>query len=196
MLSPKVLSGALLCQQAHGSLTKEPDEVFAEVQSSADSLTEVNEGSRLSDGDAMDTSQGVSLFLCASMDAGGLPPLQPLPQVATAQDSLGKGSDSDALSLSEQAQASALDGERPYFLDVFCGTAGVTAALKRYGAEAIGVDHVIDKRRMKGPAVKLDLSKKSAQKLEFDEIKGGRVRVKGVMLAPPCGTFTKAGNIP
>jgi hypothetical protein len=96
--------------------------------------------------------------------------------------------------LSEQAQASAMDGEQPYFLDIFCGTAGVTAALKRYGAEAIGVDHMIDKRRMKGPAVKLDLSKKSAQKLVIDEIKGGRV--KGVMLAPPCGTSSKARNIP
>ena len=108
------------------------------------------------------------------------------------QDHLSKGSDSSPLS--EQAQASAMDGEQPYFLDIFCGTAGVTAALKRYGAEAIGVDHVIDKRRMKGPAVKLDLSKKSAQKLVIDEIKGGRV--KGVMLAPPCGTSSKARNIP
>ena len=152
----------------------------------------MNEGSWLSDGTAMDTSQGVSPFLCASMDAGGMPHLQSLPQVATVQDYLGKGSDS--LPLSEQAQASALDGEQPYLLEIFCGTAGVTAALKRYGAEAIGVDHVIDKRRMKGPAVKLDLSKKSAQKLVIDEIKGGRV--KGVMLAPPCGTSSKARNIP
>ena len=125
MLSPKVLSEAHLCQQAHGSLTgARGDDFFAEVQSSADSLTEVNEGS--SDGNAMDTSEDVSPFLCASMDAGELPPL---PQVATVQDSLGKGS--DALPLSEQAQASALDGEQPYFLDIFCGTAGVTAALKR-----------------------------------------------------------------
>ena len=57
----------------------------------------------------------------------------------------------------------------------FCGTAGVTAALKRYGAEAIGIDHVIDKRRMKGPAVKMDLTKPSAQKMILDELKSGRV---------------------
>jgi hypothetical protein len=78
-------------------------------------------------------------------------------------------------------------------LDIFGGTAGVAAALKRYGAEALGVDHVIDKRRMKGPAVKMNLTLSSSQKLVFDEIKSGRG--KGVMLAPPCRTSPKARNI-
>ena len=99
------------------------------MQSSAESLTDVNEGSWMSDETAIDTSQGVSSFSCASMGAGGMPHLQSLPQVATMQDHLSKGSDSSPLS--EQAQASAMDGEQPYFLDIFCGTAGVTAALKR-----------------------------------------------------------------
>jgi hypothetical protein len=96
--------------------------------------------------------------------------------------------------LPEQAQASVEGDARPYFLDIFCGTAGVAAALKRYGAEALGVDHIIDKRRMKGPAVKMDLTLSSSQQLVFEELKSGRV--KGVMLAPPCGTSSKARNIP
>ena len=48
--------------------------------------------------------------------------------------------------------------------------------------------------RMKGPAVKMDLTKPSAQKMILDEIKSGRV--SGVMLAPPCGTSSRARNIP
>ena len=105
-----------------------------------------------------------------------------------------EGSGPNIFPLSMQAQASAGDDGQPYFLDIFCGTAGVTAALKRYGAEAIGIDHVIDKRRMKGPAVKLDLTKKSSQKLVLDEIRSGRV--KGVMLAPPCGTSSRGKKHP
>ena len=162
------------------------------MRSKADSLPAVDKGSWLDNGNAEGVPRGTHEFSGTSMDVEGQPSLHALPQVATMQSSEGSGP--NIFPLSMQAQASAGDDGQPYFLDIFCGTAGVTAALKRYGAEAIGIDHVIDKRRMKGPAVKLDLTKKSSQKLVLDEIRSGRV--KGVMLAPPCGTSSRARNIP
>ena len=122
----------------------------------------------------------------------GLPCAFPLPQVAKEHFHPGEGLDASALS--SQPQAAAMDETKPFFLDIFCGTAGVVAALKRHGAEALGVDHVIQKHRMKGPAVKLDLSVEANQDLIVEEIKSDRVA--GVMLAPPCGTSSRARNIP
>ena len=127
-----------------------------------------------------------------SKDNGGTSFWPQWPPFTLEQPELNNGS--IRAELPKQTQVAAEDDFRPYFLDIFCGTAGVAAALKRYGAEALGVDHVIDKRRMKGPAVKLDLTLPSSQRMIFDEIKSGRV--KGVMLAPPCGTSSKARNIP
>ena len=49
---------------------------------------------------------------------------------------------------------------RPLFLlDLFCGTAGVTAAFRAIGGDALGIDHMVDKRRVKGPVAKVDLRK-------------------------------------
>ena len=141
---------------------------------------------------AIDDSQESCSSLPLSMDGGEAGTRPQWSQFILEQPDLNNGS--MHFELPQQTQVSAEDDARPYFLDIFCGTAGVAAALKRYGAEALGVDHVIDKRRMKGPAVKLDLTLPSSQKLVFDEIKSGRV--KGVMLAPPCGTSSKARNIP
>ena len=118
------------------------------MQSSADSLSAMGEGSLLDFAIAKDMPQGVSKFSGAPMGVEGLPSLQELPQVAKLQEPSGTGPNSTPLS--SQAQASAGDGGQPYFLDIFCGTAGVTAALKRYGAEAIGIDHVIDKDERTG----------------------------------------------
>ena len=84
---------------------------------------------------------------------------------------------------------------RPLFLlDVFCGTAGVAAAFQSMGAEALGMDHMIDKRRVKGPVAKVDLSQKSGQVAILKWIQEGRV--DAVMLAPPCGTSSRAREIP
>jgi len=66
-------------------------------------------------------------FSGVSMDVEGQPSLHALPQVATVQSSEGTGP--NIFPLSMQAQASAGDDGQPYFLDIFCGTAGVTAAL-------------------------------------------------------------------
>ena len=114
------------------------------------------------------------------------------PQVAENVHNLDTGP--TLFSSSLHAKATADEGRRPYFLDIFCGTGGVTASLKRFGVEALGIDHVIAKKKMKGPAVKLDLTLASSQQLVLDEIRSDRV--DGVMLAPPCGTSSKARNIP
>ena len=75
------------------------------------------------------------------------------PQDAGSVQSMDTGPTTFSSSL--HAKATADEGRRPYFLDIFCGTGGVTGSLKRF-VEALGIDHVIDKKRMKGPAVKLD----------------------------------------
>ena len=162
------------------------------MQRPASALSGKGEGPTSDNAVAVVGSQESCSSLPLSMDSGEASVWPQWSPFSLEKAELDNGSTSSALPT--QTQASAEDDARPYFLDIFCGTAGVAAALKRYGAEALGVDHVIDKRRMKGPAVKLDLTLPSSQKLVFDEIKSGRV--KGVMLAPPCGTSSKARNIP
>ena len=55
-------------------------------------------------------------------------------------------------------------GRRSIFLlDLFCGTAGVAAAFKSLGGESMGIDHMVDKRRVKGPVSKVDLARKENQ---------------------------------
>ena len=153
----------------------------------------MNKGSWLSGDSKVLTSKDVSPSAFTPLVESDLPELQQLPQVAAVQ--LPSDNCPSSFSVPPQTQASVEDDNaRPYFLDIFCGTAGVAAALKRYGAEALGIDHVIDKRRMKGPAIKLDLTLTSSQNLVFDEVKSGRA--SGVMLAPPCGTSSRARNIP
>lgn len=115
----------------------------------------------------------------------------PLPQVAKVVQAPDKGLGDNSSSSKPQVAG---EGEKPYFLDIFCGTAGVAAFLKRHGVEALGIDHILQKNRMKGPAVKMDLTSSSNQELVIEELRGGRVA--GVMLAPPCGTSSKARNIP
>ena len=81
-----------------------------------------------------------------------------------------------------------------FLLDLFCGTAGVTAAFRACGGEAWGIDHIVDKRRVKGPVSKVDLSKQDGQDTVLSWINSGRV--DAVMLAPPCRTASRAREIP
>ena len=81
-----------------------------------------------------------------------------------------------------------------FLLDIFCGTAGVAAAFQSLGGEALGIDHLVDKRRVKGPVAKVDLSKKAGQDTVIKWIQ--ERKVDGVMLAPPCGTSSRAREIP
>ena len=84
---------------------------------------------------------------------------------------------------------------RPLFLlDLFCGTAGVAAAFRSLGGDALGMDHLVAKRRVKGPVAKVDLAQRASQDNILKWIVHGKV--DGVMLAPPCGTSSRAREIP
>eukprot|EP00435_Cladocopium_sp_Y103_P049658 s1454_g15.t1 len=63
----------------------------------------------------------------------------------------------------------------PFLLEVFSGTAGVTAAFKQLGGQALGLDHHVDKNRMKGPISKIDLCKKENQSLALEFTRNGSV---------------------
>ena len=80
-----------------------------------------------------------------------------MPQVAR-QPAYADGEGHAAEALPCQPQVADSESRRPYFMDIFCGTAGVTAAIRRLGADAMGFAHVIQKHRMKGPATKMDLT--------------------------------------
>jgi len=87
--------------------------------------------------------------------------------------------------------AEASDKHRTVFLlDIFSGTAGVTAAFIQLGGEALGLDHVVDKKRMRGPTSKVDLCKKENQEMVLQWLDEGKI--DGVMIAPPCGTSSRA----
>ena len=85
-------------------------------------------------------------------------------------------------------------GRKLFLLDLFCGTAGVAAAFQTLGGEALGLDHLIDKRRVKGPVAKVDLLTKEGQQTVEQWMTEGKVDC--VMLAPPCGTSSRAREIP
>eukprot|EP00435_Cladocopium_sp_Y103_P008138 s3431_g2.t1 len=82
----------------------------------------------------------------------------------------------------------------PFLLELFCGTAGVCAQFRLLGGKAIGVDHHLKRSKLKAAAVKLDLTQVWVQELIEREIVLGRI--SAVHLGPPCGTASKARNIP
>ena len=85
--------------------------------------------------------------------------------------------------------------DRPVFLlDLFCGTAGVAAQFQVLGGKALGVDHHLDRSRVKAASIPLDLTEKWVQNMIMAEIKSGSV--DAIMMAPPCGTSSRARNIP
>ena len=53
---------------------------------------------------------------------------------------------------------------------------------------------MVDKRRVKGPVAKVDLAQKDGQRTVLSWIADGKV--DAVMLAPPCGTSSRAREIP
>ena len=82
----------------------------------------------------------------------------------------------------------------PFLLELFCGTAGVSAQFKKAGGKAMGIDHHLNRSRLKAAAVKLDLTQSWVQNMVVQEIASGRI--DGVFLAPPCGTSSRARCIP
>ena len=82
----------------------------------------------------------------------------------------------------------------PFLIELFCGTAGVCAKFRTLGGRALGIDHHLKRTKLKSAAVKLDLTQQWVQDLISREILSGRV--DAVHMGPPCGTASKARNIP
>ena len=81
---------------------------------------------------------------------------------------------------------------RPVIIEVFCGSARVTASLKSIGLHSsFGVDHDISKAI--SSAKKLDLTCSGDQRIFLQWLQSPVVA--GVFLAPPCGTCSQARNI-
>lgn len=78
-------------------------------------------------------------------------------------------------------------------LELFAGTGGVTASFKRHGfANSVAVD----KTKAAGALtsiIPLDLTRDEDQKAVFQWLQ--HPAVKGVFLAPPCGSASAARNI-
>ena len=82
--------------------------------------------------------------------------------------------------------------EHVVVLELFCGTAGLSAALRQLGLDVVAVD----KSKPKAPkalVTKLDLTSIANQLLVLSWIRNPQV--KAVFLAPPCGTASAARNI-
>ena len=79
-------------------------------------------------------------------------------------------------------------------LELFCGTAGLTASFRRHGfTSAIAIDKV----KCKFPhasVIQIDLADPNGQLLVKQWLTQGNV--VAVFLAPPCGTSSLARNIP
>lgn len=78
-------------------------------------------------------------------------------------------------------------------MEIFCGTAGVSAAFKRKGfSNYIAIDKLTP-RAPKASITKLDLTVHANQQLVFSWIRAGMIQA--IFLAPPCGTASLARTI-
>ena len=86
------------------------------------------------------------------------------------------------------------NGGTPTLIELFCGTAGVSAQFKLAGGKSMGIDHQVKRHKLKAAAVQMDLKQPWVQELLFKEVASGRV--DAIHMAPPCGTSSAARNIP
>ena len=86
------------------------------------------------------------------------------------------------------------NGGTPTLIELFCGTAGVSAQFKLAGGKSMGIDHQVKRHKLKAAAVQMDLKQRWVQELLFKEVASGRV--DAIHMAPPCGTSSAARNIP
>ena len=86
------------------------------------------------------------------------------------------------------------NGGTPTLIELFCGTAGVSAQFKLAGGKSMGIDHQVKRHKLKAAAVQMDLKQRWVQELIFKEVSSGRV--DAIHMAPPCGTSSAARNIP
>ena len=85
-------------------------------------------------------------------------------------------------------------GGIPTLIELFCGTAGVSAQFKIAGGKSMGIDHHVKRHKLKAAAVQMDLKQPWVQEMLFNEVASGRV--DAIHMAPPCGTSSAARNIP
>ncbi|CAE7267150.1 unnamed protein product [Symbiodinium sp. CCMP2592] len=81
---------------------------------------------------------------------------------------------------------------QPSFLEIFCGSAGLSAAVRKLGFQVLGVDHKPTAKHANAPFISLDLRDHEQQERLWVELR----RVDAVWLAPPCGTSSSARSIP
>ena len=67
------------------------------------------------------------------------------------------------------------NGGVPTLIELFCGTAGVSAQFKLAGGKSMGIDHQVQRRKLKAAAVQMDLKQPWVQELLFKEVASGRV---------------------
>ncbi len=82
-------------------------------------------------------------------------------------------------------------GEDLYAVELFCGTAGLTAVMRTVVPSSFGVDHQVTKPRSK--VIKLDLSDANAQKLVLQWVCDPRCI--WVHVGVPCGTSSRAREV-
>ena len=82
--------------------------------------------------------------------------------------------------------------ELPFVIELFCGTARVTAALNHLGLQhSFGVDHV---RKTAAPVKEVDLTSIEGAALLHAWVQSPYLA--GIHAAPPCGTCSRAREIP
>jgi len=85
-------------------------------------------------------------------------------------------------------------GKRVGAIEICCGHAGLTAALCDAGLEAIGIDWERNRHSPEVPILTADLTTEAGQAFVKDLVQQDHVMY--VHLAPPCGTYTRAREIP
>ena len=84
---------------------------------------------------------------------------------------------------------------RPTFLELCCGSAGLTAAANKAGYRGLGIDWIRNKAKStKAHILNLDLTEPSNQKFVLDMINSKKVQA--VHMGPPCGTASRARDKP
>ena len=84
-----------------------------------------------------------------------------------------------------------MKGSDLYAVELFCGTAGLTAVMRTVMPSSFGVDHQVTKPRSK--VIKMDLSDANAQKLILQWVCDPRCA--WVHMGVPCGTASRARDI-
>ena len=83
---------------------------------------------------------------------------------------------------------------RPMCLELFAGCARLTKCLCVAGFDGVGVDWTRNQSVPEGPSVKLNLADPASLKLVLQLLRSGRVVY--VHMGPPCGTASRAREIP